>query len=347
MTLTADKAADTGPAVTPDVDDARTAVLAERTKLADWLTRLEEAQSELAAADDTAGVDLLDNPGSEVELAGQFAQIRERVVLIEKAIAAQRPRVLLAESRYLAAQTVAHEALAEATAAALDAHEAKTERLLAALEKHEGKYLAEAQVIQSQFGSGDLIVGGVSWKEPKSHPLRRAAFQARLHVEVLREMAAGGDPAALRGQPQWQPPKYFADNQTLSLYPDCVKGPDALVHAPAYARSVQHLRARIAELEGLVNRLPAEIADWERRLAAARAAGEVDDKGHFTREIAPGDPSVVNAGRGLDEPGVSQAGLERRCARLETVEDELIEARRVLAELTGGTADEGEPVASS
>lgn len=340
MTITLQSPESTTTVLT--VDEAAAAVLAERATLAEWQGRLEDARSDLDATSGKAGAALLANPGAEVELAGRLTQVKERVGLIEQAIAAQQPRVLLAESRYLAAQAAAHEAAVVEARAALDEHQAKTQRLLKALEQHEGEYVSRASVIESAIASG-ADASGVSWREPKSHALQRALFTARLHVAVLQEMAAGRDPADLRTQPEWRKPGCFADNQNLDFYPACVVGPDALVLARSFVERVHGLRAHIAELEELARSLPVEIADWERRLHAAEVAGQIkigvdEHGGPRAHATASFDGASLNAGHGLDEPSVTLEGLHRRCARLEAIDDELIAARRALAEMTGEDA---------
>lgn len=324
--------ADRLDAVDP-VEAAAQALLAERATLEEWEARLAATRDDLAAADDGVGTALLAAPGLEVELAQRVAALQVQVGLTEKAIAAQQPRVLVAERQWLAAQADAHEQVVVAAQAALDEHQAKTRRLLAALEQHEGEYLARKDVIESQLGDGVVFTGSVTWKEPRSYALLRDLFSARLQVAALREMAAGRDPSALRADPQWHIPGCFASNQRPELYPACVKGPEALVQPAAHVRAVARLRAHVAELQDLARTLPVEIADWERRITAAKAAGELNPDGSPSSSFD--GRGILNTGRGDHEPIVTPDGLARRCVRLESVDDELIEAQRALAELTG------------
>lgn len=280
---------------------ARAHVEEQRATLARWEQKAHEAAMELEGVQERAGEELLEDPDAEEHITATITQLQSRVLLAERAAAAQRPKVTRAESAYLAAEgDLLEEPLAQARAV-LAEHEKETHRLLHLLEAHEGSFISEASHRNSL---GSVIDGwsGQSIPVPRlvSNKLRHVVTLAERRLTVVRELAAGRDPRHLISEWQtWErPPQDY--------YPASLQGPDALVPTPAYLASVQQLRTQVSELEEAAAALPGEIEEWQSQLH-----------------------------RGIEMDGVTQAGLERREYRLQTITVELEQARAELAALTG------------
>lgn len=265
----------------------------QRQVLAEWEAKEAAATAELESMQQRAGADILDNPDAETSIARSMAELRDRIDLAQRAVVAQRPRLLLAERRYLAAEADALEPAIAELELQLAEHEKKTNRLLSQLEAHEGGFVPEVAHIALQRSAG-FDNAPMSWTLPKSAVMHRELTSLRRPLEVLRAMADGEDPAALIAS--W-------GVSASEVYPPCVYGPDAVVPAGAYVRSVERARALVAELEQLERHLPAEIRDWEQQQAEGR-------------------------------PGEQLLALDFRKARLADVPEELAQARAALAELT-------------
>ena len=283
------------------VNQARADVEEQRSRLAQWEAKLAAAQHELESMQDRAGVELLEDPGAEEQIATAMAQLQSRITLAGKAIAAQEPRVVLAESAYLSAEADRLEAPLAGVQERIEAHEAKTRELLTELEAHEGPYVTEKVHVQEQLSRDVVWMGGPpTFKVPKSELMRAEAQVARRQVSVLRELAAGRDPRPMISS--WGLSRSDA-------YPECVRGAEALVHTPAFLDSVAALRRQVEELEEVRDGLPGRLADYQRQ------------KGLHTP--------------GHDDETYAEARLRQRMA---SIDGELAQARADLAALTGSEA---------
>ena len=303
MSTTTETTDDTGTTMLDAaVDQARADVEEQRSRLAQWEAKLAAAQHELESIQDRAGAELLEDPDAEEHIATTIAQLQARITLARKAITAQRPRIVHAESAYLAAEADRLEAPLVEVQARIEAHEAKTAKLLAQLEAHDGPYVTEKRLVQEQRSQNVVWAEGPPvMRPPKSERMRAEALAGRRQVQVLRELAAGRDPRPMING--------WIGVSKADVYPECVQGPDALVHTPAYLDSVTALRERIEELEQARDvELPGRLAEHERTAAIE-------------------DPQSQD----------TYVGAQLR-HRLASIDGELVQARADLAALTGSEA---------
>lgn len=255
-------------------------VEAARELLARWEAEQSAAQAELESLQSRAGSEVLDDPDAAAGLARGMTELRDRIEIATKAVAAQRPRVVEAEAAWLLAEAELLEKPVAQARTALERHEARTAELLKVLAEHEGPFVPEHLLIVEQARNFGPASGSFSYEVPKSEILRDAVFAAERPVIVLREMAAGRDPAKL---PQVQ------DQNPTDVYPACVWGPDALVKAPAYVRSVAAQHAAAAQAAASLAKLEERVADIE----AAIARGEKTPIGFQDWTLA--QPSTLEA----------------------------------------------------
>lgn len=220
------------------VNDARVVVEAERVKLARLEADRAAAMAELESLEDRAGAEVLDDPEAAPRLSRVMQELRDRVGILARAIAAQGLRVTAAEQTYLTAEAdeLERTVLAPAREVLAD-HEQKIADMVAKIVEieGEGRFVTEAERITHEH---DLARHGpVSYRVPTSTLLRQAVEEASRQVQLVRAMAAGEDPDAL--VTQWQRHEFsWSGLANEDLYPACVWGPDAIAPAPAYLRQV-------------------------------------------------------------------------------------------------------------
>jgi hypothetical protein len=200
----------------------------ERATLARWEADQAAAAAELESLQDRAGAEVLDNPDAARQLPKVLAELRDRIEIAGKAIAAQGPRVTAAESAYLMAEADVLDRVADAARRERDQHEARTAELLALLAEHEGPFVPERELVTQQHVAGTPL----SRQLDKSELLQLEVVNAERPVEILRAMAEGRDPQPL--VTEWAGKQGGIDPATV--YPACVWGPDAIVPAPLYLR---------------------------------------------------------------------------------------------------------------
>lgn len=298
---------DVDPQAVEAVDSAREAVLAARAQVEQWESKLDGARRDLAALDQSAGEQILADPGAGDAIESRLTVLRSTVRAAERALEAAGPKVTTAESRYLAAEAVALEVPLAAARARLVEHHARTRELLAELEEHEGPFVPEVELANLKHAFNVLGDEPRTRKVLKSVVLQQAVRRLEDQVTILREMAAGRDPR------EWERRHRSNPNIASAVeYPACVTGPDALVPTRAYLDSVNRLRSTVTELEQLLERdLPAEIEEWKDR-----------------------------ASRGTEDRESAESAIRRREHRLGELPAELDTARRQLAELEGYAGDQ-------
>lgn len=221
---------------------ARRDLDAQRETLARWGAQVAATEAELASLQQRAGEEVLDDPNAAGVLARSMQGLRDQLDIARRAVAAQGPRVQRAEAAYLNAEADLLEAVAVDARKKLEAHQTRTAGLLAQLAEHEGVFVPEVQLIDA-LRSGNVLGTPTEWATPKSEPLEDAAHLAGLRVQILREMAAGRDPAPLLQAQASRRDSTVCGLSIPELYPPCVWGPEAVVPAPAYLRSFQHVPA--------------------------------------------------------------------------------------------------------
>lgn len=279
------------------VGQRRADVLCERATLADWQSREQAAAAELAALEELAGEQILDDPDSAGDVESRVAAVQAARRAAQRAAVAQEPRVLAAESRYFAAEAeVLVAQLAEARDA-LERHCAKTERLLKAIERHEGcAYVPESQLVNLRRQFGDD--GPTRWRVPLALGLRNKVQHLEDQVTLVRELAAGRDPDTWVQEHRTS----IVSGPSVAL-PDHLLGAGALVQTRKYLAQAAAARARLGELEALRDELPDKLE--------ARAA-----------QIRLHSPDAVVA---------EDYVWARLKVRLEGIDEEIDDARGVLA----------------
>lgn len=287
----------------PSVRAAAVALLEQRAEVERWEERRAAAEAELAELDARTGEEVLADPDADQEVGARMLVLHNTIRSTEKALAVLRDREAAAERAYVAAEA---EVLAPAVASAqqaLEAHRAKVQRLLGQLEKLEGPHISTYEhQRQSQMAASDAV-----WWEgrpqalqlPRSKVLERELLTAHRRLEVMRELARGGDPQPLLRQ--W-------NLSEADAYPLCVTSPEALVRAPHLIERIRVAREELAELEAL----PAEL---ERQIEAWEAHGRQHP--------------------GAEERQAAASAVARRQQRLEELPAEIEAARERLAALVG------------
>jgi hypothetical protein len=289
------------------VTSARRAVETQRATLARWEADQAAAEAELASLQQRAGDEILDAPDEARSLARSMQELRDQIDIAQRAVVAQRDRVAAAESAYLSSEADVLEQWVEKARGRLAAHQARTGELLAQLEQHEGRFVPEHQLIQER---SQYLGGPRSWSLPKSYVFEQEVTVAERPVLILREMAAGRDPQVLVSK--WAVP-------AAEVYPPCVWGSSAVVHAPVYLRTLENRRAAQDALE--LQSIPAlerQVAKLEEEVAAAEARGA-------TRELQPA---------GKDLPPTITDRLYAARKRLEEARSQAEAGRQALAGLT-------------
>lgn len=246
--------------------DARVGVLDARTVLADWKAREKRAAADIVALEASSGEAYLSDPAAMVEVPKRLRELRDQVAIAVTAQAAQADRVKAAESVWLSVQADVLEAALRATEAQLATHDAKTVKLLAVLEAHNGPYVTEAELARARNLARPYVAGlPNSWTNPKSQALAAEVAAARVPVATLRALAAGLEPV----EPERAP---FAE--AVSIYPECVWGPDALVPAPKYLAHTERLEGMIADHRDAVEEADAEIERLKSLIASESPQSE-------------------------------------------------------------------------
>lgn len=295
--------------------EARHAVLAAREKLAQLEAEHAATSAELDSLQARAGEEVLDDPTAAPRLTRALGELRDRLEITSRAIEAQRPRVLTAERAYLATEAQRLREPVREIEERLAKHQRRTDELLALLADHEGQFVPKAELVRARpMSSATTLVIRDDGTEDDDGPIGLVSEEIKYElaiagkrVWIVETLAAGQDP-----QPALQAEASIIDGYVLGLpirelYPACVSGPDALVPAPQYLRSLEALRQRVAELEHVAATLPDEVREWERR-----------EEEEFEGRLSKRD------------------GLAVRQTRLNTIGADLEQAR---ADLAGLTAD--------
>lgn len=238
------------------VAQAADLVIQARERLVEWENAKTTAEAELARLGAVGGDEVLDDPEASSRLPRLMQEQRDRIDVAGRAIVAQRGRITAAERAYLSAEADSLEPMAAAKRTALEGHNKKTADLLDELAKHEGVFVPERDLLEEraewQRAAGGSALG---WTRDmaKSEILSAEVAETELPVRVLRAMASGEDPAGLLAG--------------SNAYPACVWGPDALVPAPAYLRSVEAQLADEASARDGLAKVKVRIDELESAIA--------------------------------------------------------------------------------
>lgn len=252
------------------VESSAETVQQARATMSRWEAERTAAEAELESLQSRVGGEVLDTPDAAPALAGQLQVLRDRISIATSAVEAARPRAVAAERDYLLAEADALRPVVSKLKAKLAEHESRTDKLLAELEQHEGPYvpqelLEEARATVSFAPRREIVV-------PRSNLIREEISKAELPLIVLTEMAAGNDP---------QQHPSVAECTPAESYPACVWGPDALVKAPAYLRTVTNRREALTALED--ETIPALERNVEQKRGEVSAALEAGNENELRR----------------------------------------------------------------
>lgn len=245
-----------------------------------WTAEVVAAEAELADLQARAGEEVLADEHAADRLSGDMARLRERVDIARRAAEAARPRAEQARRQALRAEAVEWDTEAGKRREALEAHERRTRGLLEQLAEHDGcEYAPKPRQVHVAGVLTDVVPG------TKAVPLRREVAAAERTAAVLRAVAEGKDPAQVVKGVQRED------------YPASVWGPDAVLPAPGYVRTVE-------------NRQRSEWAQAEQRVASADAE--------------------VKRLTGESRCFTSEADREKTRAKLEEARERAVQAREAL-----------------
>ena len=238
--------------------------------IVDWRTRRGVAVAALEKAQAETGERILEDPARSAKLAGEIRDARDGIGIADKAIEAAQLKLNAARVAVLELEASRLDRSAEMKRTELDAHNKRTVELLDQLEAHECTYVPERQWVRALSDAGRPLPE--SWSAPRSLELEQAVEQEATRADVLRDVAAGVDPAVRLRE--------LADVSSTvhglaieELYPPVVWGPDAVLPAPAFLRAVENAQRLIDDHD-------AELAvddtpEIERRQAVI---DEIDEK---------------------------------------------------------------------
>lgn len=307
--------------------------------IAEWETRGDRARSELAAAEDASGEALVSRPSLLDKLAKQMQTARDEIAMSGRALDAARARAEQARRRVLEFDAVEFDRVAAGIESDLAKHRARTDELLALLEEHECVFVPEWKWARAE-GQAWRSTGPQEWSAPKSDRLEAALGLARLRADVLRDVAAGVDPAGRITKAAGIESTVFGV-PLLDVYPASVWGPEAVVPAPAFLSTIEHARQLLRDLDEQVASKRADIAEKELELAELAQEVRVSRPG---RESVLDDPTPVRDDGWLLEQQAKAKRWRNQIVLLSAwIEDEEpIERARLEADLESVMCERGQ-----
>lgn len=253
---------------------ARLAEVAKRdATIAKWSAERERAESELERIRASSGDEVLEAPERGAELSKTMQQLRDEIEIAANAINAATPKLDAARVAVLEADAVTYERRAEEFRAEYDAHRAKTDALLAELEEHECRFVPEEDWARAERWAGNVDVDLESWSVPRSGELFLKVERELAKAAVLRDVAAGVDPAARLDGLADAVTGTVLGGKRAELYPPAVWGPEAVIPAPAFINHVASVQRQLVDHDAAVavddgpeiERRKAVIADIDER----------------------------------------------------------------------------------
>lgn len=220
---------------TADVDTHRCVV-------ARWEAEQAAATAELASLQERAGEEVLADESAAVRLSKSMQELRDRIDIAARAVAAASPKLEAAARAVVLAEADEVDVEQARAQAKLDEFDARQQELLSALEEFTG---LPWQVERPEItGPGVAISGEFAprvVKQSPREPLQRAVRMAERKAWCLREIADGRDPHSELSVP-FEGRMFsaiIAGPPAREFYTDCVWGPNAVMPAPAYLRAVE------------------------------------------------------------------------------------------------------------
>lgn len=306
-------------------------VVEQANLVAEWQARVDRSLVELREVEGVRGEDLVDDPAALDDLSGRAQDARERASLAQRAQDAAQARLDDARRAVLEFDAIELDAVAAEVSRRVDVHRAKTERLLAQLRTHEGEFVPVGDLIAAQTSPGFLGVIRDGVEPPKSLRLETEAQAARLRPAVLRDVAAGVDPAIrLRDHiTQDDTGVRICGLAPADFYPAAVWGAEAVIPCPAYLRQIERLESDLyrvdVEEQKLRERLEGNktrLAQHTERLEQPRVQGDAGWRIELSEAVESLREDIPRVEREL-------AGIPSRRAT----------ARARLRELTTGASD--------
>ncbi|RZU16424.1 hypothetical protein EV645_3989 [Kribbella rubisoli] len=217
-------------------------VEAHRAVVARWEAEEAAATAELKSLQERAGEEVLADESAAVRLSKSMAELRDRIDIASRAVAAATPRLEAAARAVVLAEADEVDAEQARAQARLDGFDARQQELLTALEEFSGlPWMVDRG---DEPGSSVVIVSNAGGpREIAQSPresLWRAVESAKRKAWALREIADGRDPhnelavpfegKRFEGIINGPDPREFYGSSTW--------GPEAVLPAPAYLRAM-------------------------------------------------------------------------------------------------------------
>ena len=225
-------------------------VRAAKESAARWAADVDLLEGQLGVLQAGAGEAALADPKRAESLPGELRDVEGKLDVARRttATAEAKLRTVQAEALEIAAQ--GHDADAAKSGQALNLHHERTAELLAALEEHEGHYIPAAES-RSHATETVALTGQVvrTWEAPKSVALFREVKRSELRAAILRDMAAGIDPAGRISNAMNTHDGTVYGLSPAEIYPPEVWGPDAIVPATQYLGQIERLHTELANFD--------------------------------------------------------------------------------------------------
>lgn len=216
-------------------------VEAHRAVVARWEAEEAAATAELESLQDRAGEEVLADESAAAPLSRSMQELRDRIDIASRAVAAATPRLEAASRVVVLAEADEVDAEQARAQAKLDEFDARQQELLTALQEFSG--LVWMVDRGDAPGSGVVIVSNAGGpRQIASSPrdsLWRAVEFAKRKSWCLREIAAGRDPHSELSMP-FEGKAFegiITGPSARDFYTDTVWGPSAVLPAPAYLRA--------------------------------------------------------------------------------------------------------------
>lgn len=215
----------------------------QRGVVARWEAEVAAATAELESLQTRVGEEVLADESAAGRLTRSMQELRDRIDIASRAVAAAAPKLQAASSSALLAEADEWDAEQARRQLLVDEHDAREQELRGALEAFTG---LEWQVKQHEVeASGSVRYGDSAERvvievSPRSR-LMNAVRVAERTAWCLREIAAGRDPHTALSKPFEGPAWLEALLPSLNrrdFYTPSVWGPDAVMPAPAYLRAM-------------------------------------------------------------------------------------------------------------
>jgi chromosome segregation ATPase len=272
-------------------------VQAADEQLAYWVEEVASAEADLADLQARSGAEALADPSAVDRLAGQMAQLRERMGIAHRAHDNAARETLPPRRAALLAEADELQIVLDAAQVDLDEFDTRTAELLGALEDHTGVPWTVPD-FRLADNPGPNVPG-------RRADLARRVQSALRPIRILRSVAEGRDP------------RQEIEGLTAADYPASVWGPGALIPAPQYRGSQETRAKERRELEAGVGTSRQAVAGVRAQLAKLDAEPQ--------HNFATSADRQEHQGRLAARRAKLQASLERHEADVASLQERLAE----------------------